>query len=63
MTVHSAIQAMLYLLDRGSDVNAIDVAGNTALHHCVCVDPEDEVTLGGCLVHLTDLRSKGGLSK
>ena len=42
MTVHSAIQAILHLLDRGSDVNAIDVAGNTALHHCVCVDPEDE---------------------
>ena len=20
----------------------VDVAGNTALHHCVCVDPEDE---------------------
>ena len=21
-------------------MNAVDVAGNTALHHCVCVDPD-----------------------
>ena len=38
-------QAVLLLLDRGSDVNAVDVAGNTALHHCVCIDPEQEVTI------------------
>ena len=32
-------QALLCLLDNGSDVNAHDIAGNTALHHCACADP------------------------
>ena len=32
-------QALLCLLDNGSDANAHDIAGNTALHHCACADP------------------------